>query len=345
MASSTKNAASTTRPAKRILVNRKTEDDEPAAEPVKQTPAPVKTKSTPAREPVAAPKAPLDSAKKPVAKNQKPVKSTPPKAEKKPVSKVADEDDDDTNDDDETGEEKPKKVKKPEDPAELRAKYIKDFETIFQSAVSKSHFVKIFAPKNNLQIGGIPQQLKKNPELAYSFILHAAGKLSDFDELFTIPEIHDVIVKQGLSEDDIRDTLITVDNYETRRKEDDFKQFQEAKKGTLPNLEERISKILEISKEKQVKMSSQDKIRASFDAYRTSSKVYDVTGWDDLKHVGYKSISKPTGNRSKKIQASTLPIVANDSSKIVQFLSWLNFDISKARSEAGLKESKSHAKE
>lgn len=287
-------------------------------------------------------KVPLDSGKK--ADNKKvetgdSKKSTNMKKTetvKKSAKSPKSDDEDDEND----GELSKKKTKKQEDPAELRRRFMNTFPEIHANARSKYVFVVAGKPKSFLQIGGMRAQFGKRSDLVYSLKLNTAGTIEDIDEMLANQVIHEYLIKEGIidedgDEDEIRSTLITADNYESRKKDKDFEEFEYAKNNTRDALERLLDQYLAPVQERPIKQTQQDKIKSCFEEYRAKNRVFDVTNWNDENKVGYKTVGRPS-NRSRKHIATTLPIIANDPQKIASFVLYLGYDTETARREAGL---------
>lgn len=303
-------------------------------------------------------KAPLDSGKKVESKkvtssgNDEVKKTTAGKTVRKPVKKVEEEEDGEEEDTDKTSDRAErtdkKKAKKQEDPAELRRKFMNTFPEIHANARAKFVFVVAGRPKSFLQIGGMRAQFGKNKKIAYSLQLNTAGTIDDIDEMLANPVIHEYLVKEGIigedgDEDEIRSTLITAENFETRKEDKDFKAFNDSKNNTRDALDNFLDSLLKTEQPNAKKETAQEKIKGSFAAYRAGGKVYDVTNWDSERHVGYKTVTRPN-TRSQKHLATTLPIIANDPQKISAFVVWLGFDTETARREAALDGKVKHAK-
>lgn len=332
MASSTKTGVAKT---PRAPLRRRAEVDSDQEQEEQKTVITSKSKNT------VASKVPLDSGKKTETKKVTPAEN---KETKKPVKKVetskktaknqVEEEDDDAEEEEGTK----KKTKKQEDPAELRKKFMTTFPEIHANARSKFVFVVAGKPKSFLQIGGMRAQFGKHPEIVYSLQLNTAGTHDDIDEMLSTPSIHEYLVAQGIigdDEDEIRSTLITAENFETRKKDKDFKAFEDAKSNTKESLVRDLAKVLSSDKDKPVKISTQEKIKNQFAEYKIMNKVFDVTNWDNERQVGFKSVTRPS-TRSHKHLATTMPIIASNQQSISAFIMWLGFDFETARREAAI---------
>lgn len=330
-------ASATKKPIVRVPVKRSADGDSDHEQEERKPVTAIKAKASVEQ------KVPLDNGKKAESKKVENVETKKSTGEKKAESakkSAKPSKSDDEEDDDVDVEVTKKKTKKQEDPVETRKRFMNTFPEIHANARSKLSFVAVGKPKSFLQIGGMGSQLKKHPEMVYSLVLNVAGTHEDIDEMLAHPVVHDYLVREGLigddgDEDAIRSTLITADNYEKRKDDKDFKDFENAKNNTREALKNLLDQILATSNDKPVKMSQQERIVKTFDLYRSSNKVYDVSHWNSETNTGFKTVARPS-SRTKKIIATTLPIISNDPQKITSFTLYLGYDVETARREAGL---------
>ena len=276
---------------------------EAATTPVKKEAAPAKKEAAPAKKEAAAP------AKKEVA--------APAKKEVAAPAKKAET---------ETNGKKAESAKKPqESPEELYSQFVENWVNLRDGAESHHHFLRIGKPKNPLQIGGMKQQLN-DPEMAYSIDMLLAGKFKEFDRFLGEDSVQKWLESREITEDDVRENLITVKNFDKRKGDADFLDLQRSKKETLAALQAKVDEIKSyLEKSKSTPKSKKETLLERLGEYAKAGKVYDVSGWDKDTHTGFKTVATPTP-RSQKKRITTYPICANGVEKIRLFLEYLDLD-------------------
>jgi len=221
------------------------------------------------------------------------------------------------------------KKKAQESPEELRKQFIENWENLRDAAESHHHFLRIYKPKNPLQIGGMKQQLN-NPDMVYSLEMLLAGTHKELDEFLAEDSVQKWLESRDITEDDVRENLIPAKNFEKRKVDPDFIELQKSKKETLAALQAKVDEIKShLEKSKSTPKSKKETLLERLGEYTKAGKVYDVSGWDNDTHTGFKTTLTPT-NRSQKKRITTYPICANGVEKIRQFLGYLDLDPSLA---------------
>jgi coenzyme F420-reducing hydrogenase delta subunit len=224
------------------------------------------------------------------------------------------------------GDSDEKKKKVPENPEDLKKQFLEHWPSLHEGAASHHQFLRIFRPKNALQIGGMTQQFRNDPTILYSLELLVAGNQEAVDEFLAEDVIQKWMDEVGISEDQVRSNLINAKNFEKRRNDNDFKELVDAKKETRKALFSKIEQIKGlIEKSKTAPRSKKETLLEKLEEYRTTNRAYDVSAWDENTHSGYKTVSAPTG-RSQKKRLTSYQICANSAEKIAKFIKFLGID-------------------